>query len=200
MDLDDPVAVALRVAEAFERAGIRYALYGGLMLAAYGEPRETRDADIVVLGSDPGPPRAALNVAGMPTLLAFENVLFGGLRLSRLTLLGAPDDTGLNTVDLVVPRSNAYAARVLERARRGPLRDRHITVVAPEDFVVLKVLSTRERDLDDAASVMVHSADIIEMDVVDAELTTLGAELPDVDVAGRRRALLDRVVPRPGGP
>lgn len=48
MNLDDPVATALLVADTLERAGRRHALFGGLLLAAYGEPRETHDADIAV--------------------------------------------------------------------------------------------------------------------------------------------------------
>ena len=44
MNLNDPVATALLAAEALDQAGQRYALFGGLLLAAYGEPRETRDA------------------------------------------------------------------------------------------------------------------------------------------------------------
>ena len=49
MDLNDPTTVALLAADAFEAAGFEYALYGGLLTAAYGEPRETRDADLAVI-------------------------------------------------------------------------------------------------------------------------------------------------------
>ena len=48
VDLADPTGVALLAAEAFTSAGIEHALYGGLMLAAYGRARETRDADLAV--------------------------------------------------------------------------------------------------------------------------------------------------------
>lgn|GEM_PF-3872155 len=50
MNLNDPVSTALLVAEALERSRCRYALRGSLLMAAYGEPRETRDADIAVRG------------------------------------------------------------------------------------------------------------------------------------------------------
>ena len=42
----------LRVKDAFVRASVPYALCGGLLLAAYGEPRETTDADLVVAARD----------------------------------------------------------------------------------------------------------------------------------------------------
>ena len=44
MNLDDPVATALRVARLLENAEIRYGLYGGLAVAAWGVARETKDA------------------------------------------------------------------------------------------------------------------------------------------------------------
>src|SRR5262245_24791613 len=43
--LDDPTAVALTIFRALSARRIEAALYGGLALAAYGEPRETGDAD-----------------------------------------------------------------------------------------------------------------------------------------------------------
>ena len=48
IDLDDPVALMLAASSACERAGLEVAAYGGLAAGAYGEPRETRDADLAV--------------------------------------------------------------------------------------------------------------------------------------------------------
>ena len=49
LNLDDPTAVALAIFRTFSTRRIETALYGGLALAAYGEPRETRDADFAVV-------------------------------------------------------------------------------------------------------------------------------------------------------
>jgi hypothetical protein len=73
VNLDDPVATALRVAEALDRAGHRYALFGGLLLAAYGEPRETRDVDLAVMNLTVDAARAALDVAGLATAVSFDD-------------------------------------------------------------------------------------------------------------------------------
>lgn len=45
LDLTGPTAVLLATAEALERTGLDVAAYGGLVLASYGTPRETIDAD-----------------------------------------------------------------------------------------------------------------------------------------------------------
>lgn len=185
MDLNDPTTVALIAADAFEAARLDYALYGGLLTAVYGEPRETRDADLAV--TDIGAPRArdALQVRGLESLVTFEELRFGGLMLDRLTLLGSETSTGLNTIDLVRPRSSRYAALALERSVRTLLRGQSIRLLTLEDYILFKVLSTRARDLEDARAAIVRGGTQLERELVDAEVSTLADELPDHDVRGR---------------
>jgi hypothetical protein len=152
MDLSDPTAFALGVTEALRREGVAHALYGGLLLAAYGEARETKDADLAVVRADARTTAALLERSlGIHCLVAFERQVFGGLSVSRITLVDADE---LNSLDLVEPLEAAYAQRALERSSTSTLRGQEIRVLSPEDFVIFKVLSTRELDLADAASVV----------------------------------------------
>jgi hypothetical protein len=185
MDLNDPTTVALLAAEAFETAGRAYALYGGLLTAAYGDPRETRDADLAVVDVSVQRASEALAAAGLPTLVAFEDVTFGGLTVSRLMVVSQAPHTGLNTIDLVRPRSARYAALAVERAAGAPLRGRPIWVLTLEDFIIFKVLSTRERDLEDARAAIRRSRLVLDDDLLEREIGMLSQELPDVDVQGR---------------
>jgi hypothetical protein len=66
---------------------------------------------------------------------------------------------GLNTLGLVRPRSARHAEAAMGRSIGAPLRDRNVQVLTPEDFVLFKLLSTRERDLDDAISVVRRGRD-----------------------------------------
>jgi len=185
MDLDDPTAVALAAAEALRRSGAAHALYGGLLLAAYAAPRETRDADLAVAGANAEEAARALASHGLSARVAFERTRFGGLWVSRITLIGGESADGLNTVDLVEPRSIAYAERALGRALDSSLRGQRIRLLSPEDFVVFKVLSTREQDRIDAASVLRALGGELDREAVDAELDTLRGELADEPIAER---------------
>ena len=185
MDLNDPTTVALLAADAFEAAGHQYALYGGLLTAAYGEPRETRDADLAIVDVSASDATQALAARGARTLTAFENVAFGGLMLSRLTLLGTTSDTGLNTIDLVRPRSARYAARAVAHAIVSTLRDTRVRVLTLEDFILFKALSTRERDVEDARAALRRSGAALDASVIESEIAQLATELLDVDVRGR---------------
>lgn len=186
IDLDDPIALMLVAAAALERSGAECVAYGGLVLGMYGEPRETRGADFAVMGVDVERARLALADLGVDVVIAFSNVRFGGCDVSRLSLVGGSQ---VNTVDLVTPRSSRFARNVFLRAVTGSLRDREIRATSPEDFVILKVLSTRERDLEDARSVLETQRTRLDEALMREEINELIDEIPDHDIRGRFASL-----------
>jgi hypothetical protein len=189
LDLSDPIAVALAIVRALRDARIEAALYGGLALAAYGEPRETRDADFAIAGTGSPGVLEALERAGLRPILAFDRVRFGGHRISRLTLVEGGGATGLNSVDLVEPRSPRFARAALARAMTGSLRGTAIAILAPEDFILFKVLSTRDRDLEDARTVLGELGPRLDHALLDREVAALATEIPDHEVASRHARL-----------
>ena len=185
LDLDDPTAVALAVFRTFAARRIEAALYGGLALAAYGEPRETRDADFAVVGLSGYVAVEAVATIGVRPILALDRARFGGLLISRITLSEGGGRTGLNVLDLAEPRSARFAAAALKRAVTGSLRGIAIRVLSPEDFVLFKLLSTRERDLEDAATLRRAEGLSLDRSFIDAEAERLAAEIPDHDIRTR---------------
>jgi hypothetical protein len=186
IDLNDPIAVLLAVVLAFEKAAIEAAAYGGLALAMYGEPRETKDADLAVTAAAGTAGEAALRAAGFNVVLAFDRVRFGGQYVSRLTLIGG-EAGSLNTADLVEPRSSRYARAAMARSLTGTLREQPIRVLSPEDFIVMKILPTRDRDLEDAASVIRALTPRLDMEMIDREIDALQVEIPDHEIRNRWR-------------
>lgn len=184
INLADPVAVLLAGAQALERANVEVAAYGGLALAIFGEPRETKDADLAVVGVTGTQAEAAFRSAGFDLILAFDRMKFGGQLVTRLTLFGGTAGS-LNTVDLVEPRSERYGHEVLVRAIAVTLREKPLRVVSPEDFVVLKVLATRERDLEDATTVVRGLRNRLDIDLIERELQFLADEIADHKIIER---------------
>lgn len=184
LNVNDPVAVLLAALTALRDGGIDAATYGGLALAVYGEPRETKDADLAVAGVPAASALEALERGGLDVELAFDRVKFGGNLISRFTLYGS-DPAGLNTIDLVEPRSARFARLSVERALSGTLRGKEVRVLTPEDFIAYKLLSTRERDLEDAATVLEKLGSAIDRALLEAELQLLVADLPDHDITPR---------------
>jgi len=110
--------------------------------------------------------------------------------VSRITLLGGTDATGLNTLDLVEPRDTVYARRALARALAATLRGQPIRLLTPEDFVVFKVLSTREQDLIDAESVLSSVGAELDRGWIESEVAALQRVVPDHPISERWRRVL----------
>lgn len=191
LDLDDPIAVLLATVDAFRAAGLEGAAYGGLALAVYGEPRETKDADFAVATVRGEAARDALIAAGLDAEVTFDRVRFGGNYVTRITLYPGQDVTGLNTVDLVEPISPAFAAAAMTRALEGSLRGRTLRVLSPEDFILFKALSTRERDAEDAAAVVKALGTRLDRPLLEREGVSLVKAITDFDVASRLTRIFD---------
>jgi hypothetical protein len=185
IDLTDPIATLLLVVRALRDGGITSAVYGGLALAVFGEPRETKDADLAVVGVSAAQGEDALRKAGLDVVVPFDRSPFGGNFVSRFRLVGGTGVTGLNTADLVEPRSPRYARDALARAIDGALRGEPVRVVSPEDFVLFKVLSTRERDVEDAATIVRALGSALDWAGVEREAALLAQEIPDHEVLAR---------------
>jgi len=74
---------------------------------------------------------------------------------------------------------------MIARVLRGTLRGQELRVVSPEDFVILKVLATRARDLEDARSVVEKQGARLDQSLLEAEIALLADELADHDIRGR---------------
>jgi hypothetical protein len=76
LNLDDPISLALLTADRLRAAGVGHALCGGLALAAYGQPRETKVADVSVLDAVGRLVPEALARSGAMVSVAFDQQLF----------------------------------------------------------------------------------------------------------------------------
>jgi hypothetical protein len=144
MRLDDVLAVL----DALERRGVRYAVFGGLAMAAHGFDRATRDLDLFV-ASD------AENVELLRRSLAD---VFDDPEISQITAedLGGEypaiqyGPPGVDfTIDIVSRLGAAFRFDDLEieRVSVGPVE---IAVVTPATLYRMKRDTVRLRDRDDA--------------------------------------------------
>jgi hypothetical protein len=67
--------------------------------------------------------------------------------------------------------SARYAPVAVERALRAPLRGQDICLLAPEDVVIFEILSTREKDLEDAAAILRRLGDELDGAMMGMELS-----------------------------
>jgi hypothetical protein len=137
-----------------DRAGIPYMVTGSLASSYHGEPRATRDADIVI---DPTPESLAL--------LA-DSLADGGFYIVRQAALGAlASRTRFNAigpdaskVDFIVRKDRPFSVEEFRRRQAADLLGSSGFVATAEDLVIAKLewaaASGSDRQLRDAAGIV----------------------------------------------
>lgn len=136
-------AVIERLADMLDGLGIQYAIGGSIASALYGTVRFTRDADITV--------QPFSSAAGkLYDLLEDEFYVSRQAMEQALTSHGSFNVIHFETafkIDIFVQGPNQFEQRLLDRSRMLRLSDasrRDVSVVSPEDIILLKLRWFRE--------------------------------------------------------
>jgi hypothetical protein len=133
----DPLAIAGRVAAAFERLGVRYLLGGSLASTAMGEPRATLDVDMV---ADLGPETVVLWIALLGAEFAVDTA-WARDEVARRGSFQVMHLPSLLRIDVFVPPWEGIHLWKWQRRRRLDVGEGiHLDVTAPEGIVVQKLV------------------------------------------------------------
>ena len=142
-----PREVFLAAIDTAEFGGFPYMLYGGLAAALWGEPRYTEDVDIVLFI----PERKAFTFLRQAAKHGFsvdEDLAVQQLQVSGWARLPFGEVKSPWHLDLTLG-DTPFDKSALERRKQVKLFDRPVWVASPEDLVVYKLVSSRDRDLMD---------------------------------------------------
>lgn len=134
-------ALARRLADALEGAGIPYAVGGALALGVWGFPRATNDVDLDIF------------VAPADLAPVFEILAQAGCQVVPETALASAQARGDFQVRLEGMRIDVFVPSIplhddaRRRIRQAPLEGRPAWFLSPEDLVVFKLLFFRTKDL-----------------------------------------------------
>jgi hypothetical protein len=141
--MTDLQSAVLEVASLLDELGYAYMLIGGLAVAMWGEPRATLDVDVSVWTA-PGEfedavQRIAARVRTVPDALEFA-------RRTRVLPVATSHGVRADIVFAALPEER----RMILRALWKPVGESRIRVASVEDLILMKLISERPKDLDDA--------------------------------------------------
>ena len=143
---------AFRKTDALLRKGnIRHLYIGGLAVLAAGEPRMTRDIDLIIFISRKALPQM-LGLASRSGFTVIERVAIRDAKERGACMIqfkGVPVDLILASTDL--------EASAWKRRRRLRLFGRLVNMPSIEDLILLKIIPGRPRDIEDARGIVVSA-------------------------------------------
>ena len=147
-------ALAIRVIEAAESAGVEFMAVGALAAGAYGVPRSTRDVDLLVsVKLDGG---VAAMIARLDPVAQFDaQVVFDTLTWGRRHV-GQSRSAPPFKVELFEMFDDPFVQSEFARRQQVfvPVLGRATWLPTPEDVIVQKLRWGRPKDLDDARDVL----------------------------------------------
>jgi len=134
------------ITRAFEKAGVEYALCGGLAMAIYGFPRATIDIDFLL--PDEGLPaaRSAAALLGYTLPASPMNFAKGKIRIERVSKVD-PESHDVLTLDLLLV--TPATVKIWSDRRRAKWEMGEIWVVSRSGLIELKKLRLSGQDQDD---------------------------------------------------
>lgn len=147
MSADHPTTLRITV-ETLERLGISHFLFGASAQNLWGEPRFTRDLDLIVFVGDAALPGllTALAKAGFSIDPVADLRRFESGRMLKVHRSGIPVDLVMGETDL--------DASALTRCRKVRYLGVEVNVVSPEDLMLYKLISSRTQDIADLEKVV----------------------------------------------
>ena len=150
--MSSPRAVLLASLDAVDAGQFEYLLYGGLAAALWGEPRYTEDVDFVIFV----PERHAyrfLRVAMKHGFAVDEDLAIQQIQVSGWARLPLGEPKSPWHLDLTLGDS-PFDKSALSRRKQVELFDRKVWVASPEDLLIYKLVSWRDRDVMDVHGIV----------------------------------------------
>lgn len=160
-----------------EASGARYMITGSVASSYHGEPRATRDLDIVVDAD--GTPLVALvdSLRGAGFYVDLDAALAA---LAARGQFNAIDPSTGWKVDFIVRKDRPYSRTELDRRQPADLLGTETYVVSPEDAIISKLewaaASNSDRQLTDAAALLQVGRDSLDFEYLDRWTQSLGLQ------------------------
>lgn len=138
-------------------AGIPSIVIGGMAVAAWGEPRVTRDVDLKILLGREDADRL-LEILSNDYRSLLPNPLE---MLQKQALVFIQDSLGTR-LDLLLA-DTPYDVIAIQRGRNVEVQPGvAINLCSPEDLIIYKLISTRSRDHEDARGIVRRQGDLLD--------------------------------------
>jgi hypothetical protein len=185
--MHEPLQATLHDAVDFlKKAGIPYALIGGLAVSVRGQPRVTADVDMVILADVP----QSLRLLSSLHATAFKPLFDGAAEVVEKAFILPLRHRITNVkLDLALGLSG-FEQQAIARAGLMDFGGYPVAVASSEDLLIMKILAGRPQDDQDVRGLITAQGEQLDWDYCLRVAGALGEAL-DQDLVGRVSKLRD---------
>jgi hypothetical protein len=167
------------IVSALQSLNIDYMLVGGLANAVWGEPRATVDVDVTVAVTGPalGAAVDALSIRLRPAVEQPREFV----RETRVLPLDSAAGVRIGVMFALLP----FELEAIQRALTVTLAGMAIQVITPEDLILMKIISDRPRDLDDATGIAKRRMSDLDRSYLEPRIRDLAESLEKPEILAR---------------
>jgi hypothetical protein len=166
----------IQLASTLTGSTIPYMIIGGMANAVWGEPRATLDIDATVWVEDGEIENSVSLLSKSFRVLVSDSVNF----IYRTRVLPLESDDGVR-IDLIFG-SLPYERDAINRAVDVTIADCAVRFCTPEDLILHKIVSERERDLADAKGVTIRRINSLDLGYLEPRIRELSDALDRPDI------------------
>ncbi|MDQ3489142.1 MAG: nucleotidyltransferase [Acidobacteriota bacterium] len=162
-----------------EREAVPYMIIGGIANLIWGEPRATLDVDVTVLVPPGAVEDFIASVAREYTILVSDPEQF--VRDTRVLPASSRSGVRIDLIFGLLP----FEEEAVRRAASVEVAAGTIRVCSPEDLILMKIISERARDLDDARAITRRRLRTLDLLYLEPRIAEMSVLLENDDIAAR---------------
>jgi len=170
------------ITSVLESLHIDYAIVGGIANAIWGQPRATVDVDVSIAVDEGDIERIVAQITGRFQVVVPEGAAF--VKRTRVLPVDTTDGIRIDVMFALLP----FEIEGIRRARGVDVAGRRVKVVTPEDLILMKILSERQRDLDDAEAIVRTRSWELDRAYLEPRLTEFANALEKPEILERWRS------------
>jgi len=167
------------IVSVLESEHLDYAIVGGIANAVWGQPRATIDVDVTISAEDARLQHTISAISASFRVPVSEPLLF--VQQTRVLPLDTEEGVRIDVIFALLP----FELEAIRRARRVPIAGRTVSIVTPEDLVLMKIVSDRPRDLADAEAILRRRRDELDREYLEPRVRELAAALERDEILER---------------
>jgi hypothetical protein len=162
------------IVENLDAIEIRYMVVGSFASSAHGEPRSTRDLDVVI---DPTPAQLDNLLAVLPPDRFYVDHDVARDALRRRSMFNVIEIETAWKLDFMILKARPFSTEELQRRQKTTILGLEVSAATPEDTIISKLewakLAASDRQLEDAAGVLRVSG-ALDLAYIERWITELG--------------------------